>query len=92
MTQAEDDIKTRFFQALDFLKDQKAIRGLGTFCRAYNLDRARLSKIKNNLYGFHTIEAVWIAYLADYGISPEWVITGKGKMYFTTQKRDKITT
>lgn len=87
MTQAEDGIKTRFFQALDLLKDQKVIRGIGTFCREYNLDRARLSKIKNNLQGYHTIEAVWIAYLADYGISPDWVITGKGKIYFTTQKK-----
>ena len=24
--------------------------------------------------------------------SSDWIITGKGKIYFTTQKKDKITT
>lgn len=80
MTPAEENIKIRFFQALDFLKEQKIIRGIGTFCKTYNLDRARLSKIKNKLYGFHTIEAVWVAYLAEYGISANWIITGKGSI------------
>lgn len=81
MNTIEDDIRVRFFQAIDALKDKKVIRGLGTFCREYNLDRAHLSKIKNQLQGHHTIEAVWIAYLADYGISPDWIITGKGKIF-----------
>lgn len=66
MTQAEDDIKTRFFQALDFLKDQKVIRGIGTFCREYNLDRADYQKSKiiykaiilSRLYGLHTWQAM----------------------------------
>lgn len=86
MYSSEENIRIRFFQAIDALKDKKAIRGLATFCREYNLDRAHLSKIKNQLQGHHTIEAVWIAYLADYGISPDWVITGHGNIFQCPKK------
>lgn len=78
---SEESIEIRFFQAIDMLKQQKVIRGLGTFCREYNLNRSHLSKIKNKIPGHHGIEAVWVAYLSEYGISSDWIITGKGKMF-----------
>lgn len=81
MYPTEENIRSRFFQVLDLLKERKVIRGLGTFCRTYNLDRTRLSKIKNRTQGYKTIEVVWIAYLSEYGVSPDWIITGKGKMF-----------
>lgn len=82
MYPTEEDIRSRFFQVLDLLKKQKIIRGLGTFCREYNIDRTRLSKIKNGTQGYKTIEPIWIAYLSvGYGISPDWIITGSGEIF-----------
>ena len=81
-------IQTRFFEALDMLIQSGKIRGLGTFCTEYGLHRPKYSNIKNHITapeegtGYKFIDVDAIAYLVDdYGISADWLITGRGGMF-----------
>ena len=80
--QNEDSQKivARFFEALAFLKEQRIIRGKQTFTRRYGINRWNLLTLEKD----HTrdiFQPAWLTYLAtDYGISPEWLLTGRGEI------------
>lgn len=86
-------IQERFFQALDFLIDSKKLSGLKTFCTDNNLNRTKYSRIKNALgkpieestYKMIDIDAL-AAICKDFGVSPEWLLLGRGKMLKTEKK------
>lgn len=72
---------SRFFEALDALIAKKAIRGYKTYCDLYVIDRRNLNAQKLNCNrGF--FEVYWIIPLIkDFGVSAEWLLLGKGKMF-----------
>lgn len=80
-------IQERFFQALDILIESKELPGLKTFCTDNNLNRTKYSRIKNALgkpieestYKMIDIDAL-AAICKDFGVSPEWLLLGRGKM------------
>ena len=80
MKQPEHDaIVERFFVALQWLKANKRLRGVKTFCDRYGIHRRTLQRIQRE----HTQElrAVWVVYLVrDYGVSAQWILTGEGEI------------
>lgn len=78
------DIKTRFFEALDVLKANKVIRGVGTFARAHGINPSNLKHLRHKENG--TVNSEYLYYIImDYGVNPKWLITGVGEMF----KHDK---
>lgn len=72
---------SRFFEALQQLKDDKKIRGIQTFTTKYNINKRHLYYQKNNLES-DTIQLSWLTYLArDYGVSATWLLVGEGSFY-----------
>lgn len=73
-------IKNRFFEALDTLKANKVIRGVGTFARAYNINMSNLRALRYKKNG--TVNSEYLYYLVrDYGINAHWLVTGVGNMF-----------
>lgn len=73
-------IVTRFFQALQVLIDEKVIRGKKTFTDRHNINRRNFWQIeKKDRVGL--FDVAWLSYLVeDYGVSAEWLLTGKGQI------------
>ena len=81
--QTPDTIKlvTRFFDALQALKEAKKIRGVQTFTNKYDIDRRNLLKMRANPENY-TFQASWLTYLVqDYGVSARWLLTGEGNIF-----------
>jgi hypothetical protein len=73
------ELATRFFQALEALKQRDDIRGIGTFIRKHGIDKRNFYKVKDFSIRF---KPEWLVYLArDYKVSSEWLLTGRGEMF-----------
>lgn len=73
-------IVNRFFQALDYLKQENKIRGVQTITARYGIDRRNLLKVRNEPE-IRTVKVSWLAYLvSDYNVSADWLLTGKGNI------------
>ena len=97
--QNEEGIKIveRFFKAIYDLKERKVIRGKQTFTRKYGINNRNFWQLEQDK-SRDILQLVWIAHLVtDYGVSAEWILTGKGDMYTgdvsakTIHKRQKKT-
>lgn len=82
MTQQEHiEIVGRFFEALEWLKETRRIRGLQTFARTCGVDRRSLRRLMADpeKYG---LKVGWVVHLVrDYGINAQWLLTGEGPMH-----------
>ena len=75
-------VTNRFFEAIDMLKAQKKIRGLQTFTRQYGINRWNLNTVKLNP-DKSVLKPEWIVYLVrDFKISAEWILLGRGGMFY----------
>lgn len=81
MTQEEqNNIVGRFFEALEWLKETKQIRGVATFTKRYRINRGSLNRLRHNP-GTNDFKAYWLTYLVvDYHINPKWLLTGEGEI------------
>jgi hypothetical protein len=71
----------RFFEALFDLKARKIIRGKQTFTRRYGINNRNFWLLEQDK-SRDILQLAWIAHLVrDYGVSAEWIMTGKGDMY-----------
>ncbi len=81
--QIEDNVKiiNRFFKILEHLRTLKVLRGKGGFANKYGVEQTHLRRLEREPHrgGF---QVAWLMYLVrDYNVSPEWILTGKGKRY-----------
>lgn len=71
----------RFFEALQWLKASKQIRGVKTFTDRYGIHRRSLQRLQKDP-STNDFKAAWLTYLVvDFGISAEWLLTGEGQMH-----------
>lgn len=63
------------------LKASKVIRGKQTFTVKYDINRWNLNTLEKD-YSRDIFQVAWLTHLVDdYGISAEWLLTGKGGMF-----------
>lgn len=75
------DITLRFFSALDRLKADKVIHGVSNFTSRYGIDRRNLYQLKKDPER-DIFKTWWLsALVADYNVSANWLLTGKGSFY-----------
>ena len=81
MTPEEQNaIVGRFFEALDWLKASRQIRGTKTFTDRYGIHRGSLLRLRKNP-GTNDFKAAWLTYMVrDFHINPNWLLTGEGRM------------
>lgn len=74
-------IVDRFFEALRTLKAQRVIRGVKTFTDLHGINRRNLSQLDKDR-SRDIFQPAWLTYLVeDYGVSPLWLLTGRGEFY-----------
>lgn len=74
----------RFFAAIDAIIAENKIRGLNTYSNMYKIPRRAMQEQQRNI-GSGRFQVSWIIPLVtDFGISAEWLLTGRGKMYANT--------
>ena len=74
-------IVRRFFDALQRLKADRKIRGKQTFTRKHEINRWNMNTLEKDP-SRDIFQAAWLTYLVeDYGVSPQWLLTGCGNFY-----------
>lgn len=81
------EIQRRFFQALDMAISLGKVGSLTAFCDDHKLNRTKYSRIRSTLdrpmeerlYKIIDLDAL-SSICRDFGVSAEWLLTGKGKM------------
>ena len=69
--------KARFFQAVDTLVERG--HSLRSICYETRIDRRNLTSYRTR---YDRVPSAWLAIVsAKYGISAEWLLLGKGKMF-----------
>jgi len=73
------EVTKRFFEAIEFLRESKRIRGLQTITRRYGMNYWNMHTLKKQP-SIRVLKPECLVYLVrDYDISAEWLLTGKGK-------------
>ena len=82
MTEQEHlEIVGRFFEALEWLKKTRKIRGLQTFARSCGVDRRSLRRLMADPEKY-SLKVGWVVHLVrEYGIKADWLLTGEGPMH-----------
>ena len=71
----------RFFEALQRLKDDRKIRGKQTFTRDHEINRWNMNTLEKDP-SRDIFQVAWLTYLIeDYGVSAQWLLTGRGNFY-----------
>jgi hypothetical protein len=85
-TEESQKIVKRFFEALYALKEKKVIRGKQTFTNKYGINRWNFNKLEKSPER-DIMQMSWLAYLvSDYGVSSEWLLTGRGEMFVKSKR------
>lgn len=80
--QTEDSQKVirRFFEAIQYLKAEKIIRGKQTFTNEFGINRWNLNTLEKDP-SRDIFQAAWLSYLVNrYGVSATWLLTGRGEI------------
>ena len=72
-------VNTRFFAALDALIIMGKLQMKIEFCTRYGIDPGNFTRLRKDPY--RAFELAYLSYLVeDYGVSADWLITGRGRM------------
>lgn len=87
------EITRRFFQALNLAIELGKIDGVKGFCTAHHLNRVKYATLKNDIekpvdeMQYKTIDIDALAAICfDFGVSADWLLTGRGKMLKPTEQ------
>lgn len=79
-TEDSQQVINRFFEAIYCLKELKVIRGKKTFTERYGINRWNFNSLEKDK-SRDIFQTAWLSYLvADFDISAEWLLTGRGEM------------
>ncbi len=71
----------RFFEAIYRLKADHVIRGKQTFTARFGINRWNLNSLEKDM-SRDIFQTAWLSYLVTgYGVSAEWLLTGRGDFY-----------
>lgn len=74
------EVVRRIFVALQYLKENKVIKGKKTFTERYGINRWNLNTLEKEP-SRDIVQLAWLTYLVrDYGINPLWLLTGEGEI------------
>jgi hypothetical protein len=80
-TEESQKVVERFFEALYAMKQQKIIKGKIVFVRRYGINNRNFWLLEQDK-SRDIFQIAWLTNLVnDYGVSAEWLLTGKGKMF-----------
>lgn len=80
-TAQSQEIVRRFFEALRRLKADKVIRGKQTFTARYGINRWNFNTLEKDM-SRDIFQVAWLGFLvADYKVSPWWLLVGEGAFY-----------
>lgn len=78
-------ITKRFFEAIEYLRSIKRIRGLQTFTREHDINYWNICTVRNQP-DRSVLKPEWLGWLVeDYGVSALWLLTGKGEVLNRTK-------
>lgn len=73
-------ITKRFFEAIEYLRSQKIIRGLKTFTDRHGINYWNLCTVRNQP-DKSVLKPEWLEWLVeDYKVSANWLLTGTGNI------------
>ncbi len=91
VSETGQQITARFFEAADALVAQKKVRGVQTLAKEMDTDGARFRHLRAQPETF-TLKQEWIHHLVTkYGVSAEWLITGRSEMFSGAKRPQKQT-
>lgn len=75
------EIIKRFYEAFDAVMAMGKFRGVQTFCNMYDIDKRNFYAQRKDLSrGWFKVS--WLQPLVmEYGVSADWLVTGRGKMF-----------
>ena len=80
-------ICTRFFEAIAYLKENRMISGEREFCSRYQINPRNMF-IQRNDPARQIFKPSWLTYLVrDYGVSATWLLTGSGPVMAETDRK-----
>lgn len=84
------EIQRRFFESISSAKASGRTTGIKSFCESHNLNIVKYYRIKGDLgkpikdMHYKAIDVDALSYVCrDFGVSPEWLLLGHGKMFKT---------
>lgn len=75
-----EPVVLRFFEAMNYLKQNKVVHGLSTITSELGIDRRNLYKVKQEPDS-RSLHLSWLTGLVvKYNVSPRWLLTGEGNI------------
>ena len=71
--------RARFYDAIDYLIESGALKGLAEFCRKYSLNLPNMLRLKTTPSAFFQV-GLFIILVQDFKVSAHWLLTGEGSM------------
>lgn len=82
--EASQKIVERFWMAFDTVRQTQERGWQYNFVKSVGTDMGRFARLKRD--NWRSFELSYLAELTQWGVSPEWLLTGKGEMLSSKKK------